>query len=137
MSLLNFFFVVFFQVFVVGSWSHVEAVHPCSRYEFDEVVVACEVFCQHDKVPSRLVFFAFANGFVSAACHVHFTAEDWLEGFLSVFFPFLVDVVAVVVQFFGTEHVSVVGECHAAHSVGDGFVDHAFDGRLSVEQGVL
>ena len=120
-------FVELLQVFVVGSGLHVEAVHPSSGNKFDEVVIARQVLGQYDEVPARLVLLsAFVHTLVAAASHIHLAAEDGLEGFQPVLLPVLVHGLAVVVQLLDPEHVSVVGESHAAHSVLDGFIDHAF-----------
>ncbi len=72
-------FVESLEVLVVGARPHVEAVHPGSRNEFDEVVVAVLVLGKHDEVPAALVCFPVAQGLVSPPRHVHFAAEDGLE----------------------------------------------------------
>ena len=128
-------FVELCQVLVVGARTHVEAIDPGARDKLDEVVVALQVLCQHDEVPAGLVFLAsLADVLVSAAGYIHFAAEDGLEGLQPLLLPVLVDRLAVVVQLLDAEHVAVVGECHAAHAVADGFIDHLLDGCLSVEQ---
>ena len=72
-------FVEQLQVFVVGAWTHVEAVDPRAGDELDEVVVALFVLGQHDQVPARLVDAFELEAFVAASGHIHFAAENRLE----------------------------------------------------------
>ena len=79
-------FVEEFKVFVVGAGTHVESIDIGTRNEFDEVVIAVLVLCQDDEVPSALVNAFLLQGFVSAACHIHLTAEDGFEVSLGLLF---------------------------------------------------
>ena len=131
-------FVEQLKVFMVGAGSHVEAVDPGARDELDEIVIAFQVLGQHDKVPARLeLFAALAHVLVAVSCHVHLAAEDRLERLQPFLLPCLVDILAIIVQLLDAKHVAVVRESQAAHSVLDGFVHHALDARLSVEERVL
>ena len=163
--------VVFFQFDAVGARAHVVAFGPGFGHELDEVVIAFQVFGQHDEVVAALVGLAI---FVEQAAvgHVHLAADDGFEQFpfgfgqtglaggylrlrvvglfLAAFerrdalfevFDFIFDLavllVDVVIKFLHAEHVAVVGQGHAPHAVGYGFVDEALDAGLSVEDGVL
>ena len=97
-------------------------------------MIARQVLGQDDEVPAGLVLLAFPDALIAAAGHVHLAAEDGLEGLFSLLFPVLIDFFAVVKELLDTEHVAMVGEGHAAHSVGDSLVHHTFDGCLPVEQ---
>ena len=130
-------FVVALQVFMVGTRPHVEAVDPCPRHEFDEVFVALVVLCEHDEVPSALVVVLFAAVALLASCHVHLAPEDRLEQGKSLCLPLTVHLVAIVEQFFHTEHISMVGDGNATHAVGNGLVYQFLNARLSIEYGVV
>ena len=72
-------FVKLLQIFVVRTRTHIEAVHPRARNEFDEVVVAVLVLGQHNKVPAAAVNLSFLQFLVAAARHVHLATENRLE----------------------------------------------------------
>ena len=127
-------FVELFQVFMICARSHIEAIYPRARNEFDEVVIANKVLGKNNEVPARLVFFSLFYALVSTPGHIHFAAEDRLEGFLSLLYSRFIDLLAVVVQLFDAEHISVVGKSHTTHAVANSFVHHALDRCLSVEQ---
>ena len=110
--------VVSLQVFAVGTWTHVVAVHPCVRHELDEVLVALVVLGQHDEVVAALVFLAPSQRLRTVTRDIHLAAEDGDERFQPLFLPLLVDVDAVVVELLDPEHVAVVGDGHALHAVG-------------------
>ena len=56
----------------IGAWMVVEAFGPCLRHEFDEILIAGEIFCQYDKVTSFVGFIAtIGKGVVG---HVHLAA---------------------------------------------------------------
>ena len=122
---------------MVGTRSHIEAIDPGARNEFDEVVIACQILGENNEVPAGLVLFAFFDAFVSTSGNIHFAAEDGLEGLQVILRSLLVDLLAIVIKLFDPIHVAMIGECHSAHSIGNSFIDHAFDGRLPVEQRVL
>ena len=72
-------------------------------------MIARQILCKDDEMPAGLVFFAFLYALVAVPGHIHFAAEDGLEGFQPVLFPLLVDIHAVVVQFLHAEHIAVIG----------------------------
>ena len=125
------------QVFTVGTRTHVEAVHPCPRHQFDEVFIAVVVFGEHDEVPSALVVLVLVAVGLGAPCHIHLASEDGFEGFLALFFEFLVFLVAVVEQLFHSHHVAMIGDGHSPHTVADGLVDQTLYAGLSVEQRIV
>ena len=80
---------------------------------------------------------AFHEPLVASSCHVHLAAEDGLEGFQPFLLPSFVDLLAVVKELLYTEHVAVVGDGYAAHSVRNGLVNHPGYLGHAVEQGKL
>ena len=128
---------VFLQVFAVGTRAHIVAVHPRVGYQFDQVLVALVVLGQHDEVVAALVLLAAAKRLRAVARHIHLAAEDGLEGLQSFLLAAFVHVVHNVVELLDAEHVSVVGDGHAAHAVADGFVHEVLDFRLSVEYRIV
>ena len=66
---------------------------------------------------------------------IHLTAENGLE-LLIVSLPF-VDLVAVIEKFFDAEHITMIGNSHATHSIVDGFIHQFRNGSLSVKDAVL
>ena len=66
-----------------------------------------------------------------------FERRDALFEVFDFIFDLAVLLVDVVIKFLHAEHVAVVGQGHAPHAVGYGFVDEALDAGLSVEDGVL
>ena len=125
------------QVGVVGAGTHIEAVNPGARHEFDEILITLIVLGQNDEVPSTLVMVLLATVGLRAAGHIHLATENRLEFRLAFGLPLLVDLVAIVKQFLDTHHVAMIGDGHAAHAVGQGFIDKFVDARLSVEDGII
>ena len=130
-------FVELLQILMVGTRSHIEAIDPGARDEFDEVVIARQILGENNEMPAGLVLFAFFDAFVSTSGNIHLAAEDGFEGLQVILRSLLVDLLAIVIKLFDPIHVAMIGECHSAHSIGNSFIDHAFDGRLPVEQRVL
>ena len=74
---------------------------------------------------------------LTVARHIHLTAEDGLERGLALVLELAVDGLAVVEELLDAEHIAVVGDGHAAHTVGHSLVYEPLHGRLSVENGVV
>ena len=112
---------------------HVESFGPGLRYNLDKILVACKVFGQNDKM-AACVFFVdlLVERFER---DIHLASHDSLE--LLVFFALGVDFLDVVGELLDAEHIAVVGDGDARHSVGYSLVNQVFDGRLTVEKGVL
>ena len=129
--------VVFLEVFVVGTGTHVEAVHPCPAHQFDEVFVSGIVLGEHHEVMSALVALLFYLIEFTSPCHVHLASQDGLERRFACFFQFGVLLFAVVEKLFYAHHVSVIGHCHAPHAVVHGFVYKLLDACLSVKNTII
>ena len=72
-----------------------------------------------------------------AVGHIHLTTEDRLEGLQSLFLPASVHLITVIEEFLDAKHVAMIGDSHAFHIVGNGFVYEFRDARLSVEYAVI
>ena len=129
--------VVFLQFMTVCTRTTVETVHPRVAHEFDEVLIAVGILRQYDEVIATLVISGLLQVHVATTRHIHLTAEDRLEGFEAVFLTLFVHAVADVVKFLNAEHVAVIGDGHALHTVADGFIYKLLDTRLSVEDRVV
>ena len=150
---------------LVGAGMGIESFGPCLADKLYEVVVAALVLRQHYKMPAGValvhmlvqVFFRhihlaayygleyfsaqglrFGCGFCRQ-CVVTVVA-CFLGGFLGFFygiFCLAVLFLYIVGELLYPVHCAVVGEGHAGHAVGHGFVYYARDGCLAVEHGVL
>ena len=97
-------FGVGFEVFVVGTGSHVKAVYPRARHDFDEIMIAFLVFCKENEVPAALVLLAFSQSLVAAPRHVGFATEYRLEiGNALLLFNRLVEFLLLGGTLFGRE----------------------------------
>ena len=126
-------FVIFLQFFMVCTRSVVKALNPRIRHQFYEVLVTLKVLCQHNEVISSKVFLCLLQMHVAASCYIHLTSEYWLERFLTFGFSSFVHAIAIVEQFFYTEHVSVVSDSHTSHTVSNSLVNQFLHWRLSVK----
>ena len=126
-------FVKEFQVVAVGSGFVVEPVNPRTRNQFDQVVIALLVLRQHDKMIAHSVAQLLVFRFLIAWGNVHFTADNRFEGFQTLVLALLVKFVACVAEFLDTHHVTMIGDGHASHAVGRGFVEEFRYTGLSVE----
>ena len=68
---------------------------------------------------------------------IHLTAKDRFERFQPLLFATLVDAAHIVMEFLDAEHVSMVGNGHASHTIADGFVHQSFDTGLSIKYRVI
>ncbi len=130
-------FVITLQVFAVRSRTHVEAIDPRTRDEFDQILVAIVILGQHDEVPSALVALVGLTKFLLAVGHIHLTAENGFERLQPFLLAAAVYLIAIVEQLLHAEHVAVVGDGHAAHAVANSLVNQFLDTRLSVEDTII
>ena len=86
---------------------------------------------------AALVLLAVLLLFPSMAGDIHLTTEDGFEGLQPLFLATLVDATHIVMKFFDTKHVAMVGDGHAAHAIAHGLVDQFLDARLAVEYRVI
>ena len=128
---------ILLKLLVVGTRTIVETIHPRVTNQLNQILVAVLVLGQYYKVVSSKVFFCLLQAHVASASHIHLATKDRLERFKSVFFALFVNAHADVVKFLNTEHVAVVGNSHALHSIGQSFVHKLFDTRLSIEYRVI
>ena len=91
------------------------------------------VFGQHNQVIAAVVAHLLHLIFLSAVGHIHLAAENGLKGRQSLFLALFVHPVADVVKLFDAKHVAVVGDGHATHAIGGGFLNKFLNARLSVE----
>ena len=125
--------VIAFQIFAVGARTHVITIYPGSRNQFDEVFISLIVFSQDDKmVAAHVAVLLHLIGF-SVASHIHFASDDGFKLGQALFFAFAVHLFTIVVKLFCAEHVAMVCEGHASHTVGHGLVYETLHARLSVE----
>ena len=106
-------------------------------HQLDEVFVATVVLRQHDEVITTHVAHILDLVEPTAPSHVHLTAENGLEGLLSVGLQLLVNRVGIVEKFLDAKHVAMVGDGQAAHPVGNSFINEPLHGRLTVENGII
>ena len=129
--------VIGFQVFAVGSGSHVIAVYPRSRHQLYQVLIPLIVLRQHNKVVATHVSILLHLVRFSMSCHIHLTADDRFKFWQPFFFALAVNLFAVVKKLFRAEHVAMIGQCHTAHAVGYGLIHEALYARLSVEYRII
>ena len=67
--------------------------------------------------------------------HIDLATEDGNE--LLTFGAFTVQFVHVVMKLLDAEHVAMVSNCHATHSIGYGFINQRLDGCLAIKNRVL
>ena len=128
---------ILFQILTVGTRTHIESVYPCSRHELYQILVSVIVLCQHDEVIAALVLLRVGAVALMSSCHIHLTSEYRLELGLTIIAQLAIYLVAIVEQLFHTEHVSMVGDCHSLHAVGNRFVNEFLDARLSVKYTII
>ena len=104
-------------------------------HNLDKVLVTLQVFGQQNQVPALVILVELVEAGVVG--DIDLAAEDGLEQLLAFFAAFGVNLCYIVVKFLDAEHVAMVGNGHAAHPVGDGFVDECLDRSLAVKDGVL
>ena len=125
------------QVFAVGTRTHIETVDPGIAHQLHQVLVALIVLCKHYEMVAAHVALVALESLLTVARHIHLTAEDGLERGLALVLELAVDGLAVVEELLDAEHIAVVGDGHAAHTVGHSLVYEPLHGRLSVENGVI
>ena len=129
--------VVLLQFVAVGTRMAVKALRPRLRDKFHEVVVALLVLCQHQQVIVCAVARCLLLVREMARSDVHLAAHDRLEGDEALLLPLVVHLVHVVQELLDAHHVAMVGNGHARHAVGNGFLDKLRDSRLPIEDRVL
>ena len=139
----------FLKVCAVGAWFVIKSVNPGARHEFYEIFVSVVVLGEHNQVVARGIAVFLYLVFLLVVRHIHFAPENRLESqnavlifyiVLNFFFAFFVSFLEfflkfceillcvsfyfryVVGKFFYSHHVSVIGDGHAPHAVGNGFV---------------
>ncbi len=146
--------VVLFQLEVVGTRTHIESLGPRLRYDLYEVMISLGILRQQNQVVAALVLLALLHR-QTATGHIDLATYYRLEillgqsvvlglqsGYLGLDGLHLVATRAVfllhiVPKLLYTEHVAVVGNRNAFHSVGDCLVDEPLNTRLTVQNGVL
>ena len=118
---------VFLQFHMVCTGTIVEAVNPRVADKLNQVIIAPLVLGQHNQVIAAKILFHFSQAFVPTSCHIHLTTEDRFKRFLSLLLTFFVHVIADVMKFLNAEHVPMIRDSHALHTVSDGFVHKPFD----------
>ena len=89
-------FMVALQVLPVGPGTHVEAIHPCPADQLNQVFISRQVLCQDNQVVTANVAFRVFLFLIAISRHVHFTADDRLEGLLPFFYQLLIDLFTIV-----------------------------------------
>ena len=130
-------FMVSLKVFAVCPRSAVEAVHPGVRHELDKVLVAVVVLGQQYEVVAAQVAAFLRLVLLLVVGHIHLASEYRLERLQPLGLAFAVHLVAVVEQLLHAEHIAVVGDGHALHSVGYGLVNQLGNARLTVEYRII
>ena len=110
------------QIGTVRTGTVIETVDPGVADEFDEVLIAVGILGQHDEVIAAKVFLLVPQVLIATTGHIHLTTEDGLERLQAFLLALFVHIVADVMKFFNAEHVTVVGDCHAPHTVVDSLV---------------
>ena len=129
--------VILLQILAVGAGAHVVAIDPRTTHQFDKILIARIVLGQHDEVVAALVLLAVLLLLQSMAGDIHLTTEDGLEGFQALFLATFIDATHIVMKFFDTKHVAMVGDGHAAHAIAHGLVYQFLDARLTIKYRVI
>lgn len=114
--------VIFLKVVTVGARPGVETVYPGVADELDEVLVSMIVLGKDDEVVALIVTFAPVLTLLVVIGDVHLATEDRLERLLALLLALLVDACTIIGKFLDAVHHAVVGDGHALHAVGNGFV---------------
>ena len=69
--------------------------------------------------------------------HIHLATNDGLKWRQSFSLSLLVDAGAIVHKFFNAKHGAMVGDGHAFHIIGNGFIYKLRYFRLSIEDGII
>ena len=85
-------FMVFLQVFPVGTRTSVESVNPSIAHQFDQILVSMIVLGQHDQVIATSVSTVLVLVGLGPSCHIHFTSENGFERLKSFLLPAFVHI---------------------------------------------
>ena len=92
-----------------------------------------QVLGQQDEVVAVVALVGVGKtGLVS---DIDFAAENGFEFLIHA--PFLVKFAHVVMELLNAKHVAMVGQGHAAHTIGYSLVNQVLDGCHSVKNGIL
>ena len=116
-------FMILLQISTIGSRSHIMTIHPRPAYQLDEVLIALVVLGQDDQVITTHIRLVYLARFITVSGHVHLASEDGFERFLPFFLEFSVHLVASIEELLNAEHITMIGNGHATHAVGDRLVD--------------
>ena len=98
-------------------------------------MVAGTVLGKQDEVVIRRIRLALLLLFLTGG-DIDLTAEDRFE-VLAFSSKFVIFFLAVIEELLDAHHIAVIGYGNAAHTVGDGLVNHLGNARLPVKQRVL
>ena len=87
-----------------------------------------QILGQQNQVPSNVTLVKMFM--LVALCDIDLTTKNGLE--LVILFFATIYLEAIVMQFLDAKHVAMIGQCHAPHTIGYGFINHPFDRGLSV-----
>ena len=115
--------VVALQLSMIGTRTHIVAVHPGVGDQLYQVLIALVVLSQHNEVVATLVLATVFLLLRPILGHIHLTAKDRLERFKSFLLSLFIHADTVVVKLLDAEHITMVGDGHAFHSISYRLVD--------------
>ena len=113
---------VFLQVLTVGTRTHIIAVNPRTADQLDQILITLIVLSQHDEMVTTLMFLITLERLRAIARNIHLATENGLERFQSLLLATFVDTIHIVVKFFDTEHITVIGDSHTFHAITNSLV---------------
>ncbi len=118
---------------LVGARMLITPFGPRLRHYLDEVFVTLQVLGQQDEMTACVALIDM--GVQVLLGHIHLAAEygDELLAIGQAFVLF----VHIIMQLLDAEHVAMVGERHAAHTVGNGLVHEGLHWCLAIEDRIL
>ena len=75
--------------------------------------------------------------FLAVVGHIHLAAEDGFEGLLALIHQFSVNARHIIEELLDAEHVAVIGDGHAPHTISNSLVHQLGNARLPVENRII
>ena len=129
-------FMIFLQVKAISTGPVIETVHPRVRHQLNQIPIAVLVLGKYNQVVSASVIFVL-HLLMPMTRHIHLAPENGLERLQSLFLSLSVHIMAIVMKLLDTEHITMVGNSHTLHSVGNRLIHKLLDARLSIEQRII
>ena len=126
-------FVVFLQVSMVSTWTHIKAIHPRTTHNFNQIMIARRILRKQNQVPTATVYLTLLL-LLSTTCTVHLATKNRFE---IKFFVLAFQLLHIVEKLLDSKHIAMVSHSHALHAVGNCLVNEFRDGCLTIKYRVL